>query len=287
MGKTFCLKCFKEFSCSKSLRRHQKSVCWKKKGTCFTNFKCPKCLKYFSNEYNKNRHLKNSCQFALDSPIKESEHKKTINITLKEEAKSRRDKRKQIILPKIEKKKSQPIINKNTYDKFVIGKIGDDIMKIIFDKFGKEKGMDFLLENFLAAKYNKIIDECYINGHNSDQFPVACRGNEKKHFRFLDNNKMLINDPTGEIVVNTIINNIQNAVLRANNILIKQYVDSRAQESLYDDYDIRKIQECLCNINTKTNRNKIRKFLGTRVLNSSHSFFDEQNNSINLGIWKN
>jgi hypothetical protein len=249
-----CDACHKTFSCNRALKRHVKESC---RGEEYkTKYQCNKCLCYYSSKNNLARH-KSICK---EEPIKKTPIKLKV-------------KRIKINIDKKNKPKS--------YVSLVTTNIGDVVIDILKEKLGERCAINFLLDNFLAGYYIKIIDECYINGKNSDQFPVVCKGGT--HFRYLDNENTLVDDPTGELVVKQIINNIQNAVLRASNTLIRRYINDDCQESLYDDYDVKKIQDCVCSIQNKTTQNKIRKYLSKRVINSSHSFFDKGNNIVNLG----
>ncbi len=252
----YCDVCQKSFSCNRSLKRHKKESCKGKEYK--TRWQCNKCLRYYSSKHNLMRHT-DTC---LEEPVKQSP------IRLKNRIK---------LNIKIEEKITEP----KSYEPLVRGKIGDNVIDILTEKYGEDNAINFLLDNFLAGYYIKIIDECYINGMNSDQIAVVCKGG--KHFRYLDNDNNLVDDPTGDIVVDQIINNLRNAILRTSNILIRRYINDESNNSLYDDYDVRKIQDSVCSIQYKTIKNKIRRYLSKRVLNASHSFFDPGNNMSNLG----
>ena len=213
-------------------------------------------MSYYSSKYNLNRHKDKCTETELVlSPSKPKKHRLKITMVKRADTKS--------------------------YENLVLGNIGDNLIDVLQEKQGQDTAINFLLDNFLAGYFIKIIDEIYLNGKNSDQIPIAtCDG---KHFRYLDGHNDLIDDPTGDIVVSQIINNIQNAVLRTSNILIRRYINDENQETLYDDYDVRKIQDKVCSIQNITTKNKIKKYLSKRVLNASHSFFEKGNNLVNLG----
>ena len=253
-GSKTCKLCHKTFTCSRSLTRHQIESCKGKDHK--TKWQCSKCMSYYSSKYNLNRHNDKCTEEELIlSPVKPKKHRLNITIEKRTHTKS--------------------------YEELVIGNLGDNLIDILQEKQGQDNAINFLLDNFLAGYFIKIIDECYLNGKNSDQIPIAtCDG---KHYRYLDGHNDLINDPTGDLAIAQIINNIQNAVLRTSNILIRRYINEESQETLYDDYDVRKIQDKVCSIQNRTTKNKIKKYLSTRVLNASHSFFENGNNLVNLG----
>ncbi len=149
----------------------------------------------------------------------------------------------------------------------------DDIFGKLSEIMGDKQALEFLLTKFLDKNFEKIVSACYLQELPSESYPIACSG--ENHFRFLDENGILIDDPTGDKLVKKIINNIQNALLRANYLLIKKYIGEKDSSQLYEVYDIRAIQNGIYDLFKPTNHNKMKRYLAKRMLNPNHYFFPD------------
>ncbi len=245
IDRTICKFCTKKFTAISNCCRHEKHRCklnpnrtHKQKQT-QTHHKCSHCNKLFSS-FNTYSDHQSTC---LEKPTK-----KII-----------------IIKPKI---KSEPVIVKKT-----VHYIGDYILDKFQTDMGHVQGIDFLLTNFMKHRFDLIIDKAYLSDIPSDDFPMASK--DSHYFRFVDNHGNLIDDPSGKLLVNAIINNIQNSILRISNILIRRYSDTDQLGSLYEAYDLGSIQKNVCDMMSEKIRKQLSKYLSTRIINPNHLFFKD------------
>ena len=247
-----CEDCHSYFSTKSNLNQHCKKYCKKGKIT-ITKFQCSHCKKYFSAKSSLTRHLVNLC-----------EKKMFFKPKLKPNFKQKKHKTSKI---------SEIITTKPK-----LNVVSDCIFLNLSKEINEEDAINFLLLNFLNKNYGKIIERAYLTDIHSDEYPMVCSGSN--HFRFLDGNGSLIDDPNGELLVTRVSYNIINAILRVSNSLITKYVIDNTSK-LYNTYDLRKIQGDLCIMSQKKTKNMIKKFLAKRVLNPNHPFFNQNNKTVN------
>ncbi len=248
-----CKICDKSYTNISNLKRHNKKLCQVK----ITQYQCGYCQKYFSADCSLKYHVKNNCK-------KVNFAKKKINVKSKHipQGPSQR-------IQLFESRKQQ------LRSKFVVG---DNVLDYLKQNLGEKEATNFFLTNVLSKKYGKIIEQTYLEGKNSDEYPMACTN--RGHFRFLNESGKLIDDIDGEILVQTLVNCIQNAILITSNKLIKKYMGKIS--TLYEVYDIKKIQNEACDISKPINRKKIKEFLIKRIINPSHHFFIQKESVLEL-----
>jgi hypothetical protein len=272
-----CSKCKRSYASLKGLKRHKNSPACEK--ACkVTKFQCEFCDKYFSYRSGLSRHKNLHCLKALEyrelkrikyvqSMSGETRQKisikpKSISITVS----SNDSIEKHITEPSV------PIIKKKKNQIHTeIGTIADDILDVLTKKIGDVAAIDLLLTSFMSKNYVKIINSAYLDGKSSDNYPMACSGGN--HFRYIDSEYNLVDDATGEKLINTIINNIQNAALIASNKLIRKYMGQNKVGDLFEVYDLGHIQKGVCDMFKEIAKKKLKKLLATRVLNPNHQFF--------------
>lgn len=256
-----CKNCKKKYSSMGNLKRHNKKPCKIK----ITSHRCVDCKKYFSAECSLKYHRKHNCPKILKK-----------RVIIKSKARE-----------KIEHQTCNDLVNLNdiidierqNIPKKIV--VGDNILEILNEKMGEQEHLNFFLTNILSKQYGKIIESVYLTGRKSDDYPMAC--SDKQHFRFLNESGKLINDLDGEILIQTLVNCLQNALLKTSNKLIMKYIGTNEDiAKLYDFYDIRKIQNSACEISKPINRKKIKDFLIKRVINPNHSFFSENESVMEL-----
>jgi hypothetical protein len=252
-----CIYCDKHHTTIVKLRKHQRLYCTGKLEET-TNYKCKYCEKYYSSSSNLKQHQKVRCKIALDM----LETSKQITVTGM--------KRKKICI----KKKSSVSHVSHDIDRNkrkCLLYVDDFILETLTKSMGKIQASDFLLTNFLNGNFNKIIEKSYLDVVYSDEYPMAC--NSRGVFYYTISKNKRVRDPDGMKLVNVIVNNIQNAVLKACNIQIKKYLGTGDIGPLYDIYDIGKIQSELCNFGKELSKRKLKKYLSQRVMNPNHKFF--------------
>ena len=251
-----CQICNRVYSTSGNLKRHQKKPCKIKK----TEWQCEHCSQYYAAKCSLKKHMESCDHIAT--------FKKKLILKPKTQTQTDLQNRKT-------PKRLQMIVNGSSLA--VQPVVFDDILGKLTEKLGTQEAVSFLLTNFLSKNLEKIISTCYLDGISTASFPIACSGGN--HFRFLDENGIVIDDPTGDKLVKKIINNLQNALLRSNYLLIKKYIGEGDTSALYEVYDIKTIQDGIYDLFKQTNHNKIKRYLSKRMLNPNHFFFPQTSTS--------
>lgn len=264
-----CQICNRTYSTSGNLKRHQKKPCKIKK----TEWQCEHCGQYYAAKCSLKKHME-SCDHVAA--------KKKLILKPKIRTRTRIQIQPQPLhRPRSQIKKTptrlQMIVHGPALAKQPV--VFDDILGKLTEKLGTQEAVSFLLTNFLSKNLEKIISTCYLDGISAASFPIACSGGN--HFRFLDENGIVIDDPTGDKLVKKIINNLQNALLRSNYLLIKKYIGEGDTSALYDVYDIKTIQDGIYDLFKQTNHNKIKRYLSKRMLNPNHFFFPQTSANVN------
>ena len=270
-----CSKCNRIFVSLKGLKRHKSSSACERAQK-VTLFQCKYCTKYFSYRSGLSRHKKNFCKKANEynelQQIKTVSGKKRKKISIKPKSKinplsgltkSLASLKTTSTISKLIKPRSKIHVD--------IGTIATDMLELLTIKLGDIPAIELLLTNFISKNYIKIINASYLDGKSSDNYPMACSG--EYHFRYIDENYMLIDDANGEKLVKTIINNIQNAALIASNKLIRKYMGENKVGDLFEVYDLGQIQKGVCDMFKDVSQIHIKKLIANRVLNPNHQFF--------------
>ncbi len=241
-----CTYCQKLFSQKSNRFRHQKH--------CSDNpnkieIMCNKCNKIFSYPGSLKNHLKNTC--------------------------SKRDKKKFSLKIKTEKpirKISVPVERKNPQKKvsFIQKKVIDNyILERLIELTSQEKGIDFLLDNVYKEKYSEIIKTAFFKDLEPIEYPMV--GNGKGGYRFLNSESQLINDIDGYKLSHDLLKYVQNAMLKASNILIRKYIALGDTNPLYDKYKLNKLQKIAFDITD--NKGPMLQFLKTLSV-PEHQFWE-------------
>ena len=296
-----CSNCKRTFASLKGLRRHQNSpACTRAQKV--TKFRCQHCNKYFSYRSGLSRHKNSVCKKAIGyTELKQikavhaldvtgSKKKLKLNLKLKCTIASEQGSNPLSGLSKSLKKLSQqkPVLIKPKPKKLMaiangMDNIADDILEILTVKYGDVPAIELLLTNFMSKNYIKIIDAAYLDNKSSDNYPMACSGGT--HFRYINSEFELVDDADGELLVKSIINNIQNAVLMASNKLIRKYMGQNKVGDLFEVYDLGQIQKGVCDMFRDTTKKIVKRLIAKRVLNPNHQFFNTSMNFHEMQIY--
>ena len=250
-----CKFCGKHFSNPGGKSRHQ-SVCIKNPDP-KPKPKCKYCNRDFTDLSNRNRHQKNTCS-------KRPPKKKIVfKVKTKSDFASSSDSE------PMNSRSGSGLSNKSTINFQTITKIEDNIFDKLIENIGDlDKALSFFMTNFLNSRYIKIIEKAYLDGEPSDRYPFVCKG--KFFFKFLNEDGLIVEDNNGLLIMSKMVNNIQNAALRASNIFINKYMKEENSQLLFD---VRKIQTHVVDMGKTIIHNKLRKALAKRVLNPNHPYF--------------
>lgn len=170
------------------------------------------------------------------------------------------------IKDEIEELKNAP--KNNIYMNFAV--IGDDMYKELIERMGSSEGNRFIMDTAMAENYDGLID-CAYPPSSKGIYPIACK--DKYHFRFLDDRRNIIDDMGGNQIMNRLTKSIQNTMLKANADIIGQYVSRGNTDTLYNEYDMRAVQEKISDLTRPKQQNKFKHTLASKMSNPEHPFF--------------
>ena len=146
--------------------------------------------------------------------------------------------------------------------------VSRDFFAELYQSLGSEEALRVINQASRDNQPLKLVDKLYIEGRDSNQYPIACK--DRFHFRYLDDNKDLIDDKDGSRITRQIIGGVQDAMMSANNKLILQGIRRGNTDFLFSEqYNLPKIQDNLLNINP----NNVKNELVQRFTNPKHPFF--------------
>jgi len=146
--------------------------------------------------------------------------------------------------------------------------IGDEKMfHTLTNKFGSDgKAMQFLLDNITPEKSIDIVDKLYLEGVETDRFPIACTDGYR--FRYLSRSGKIVDDKGGRKIVSKLESEIHTAMVEANSKLLREAGQHRTV------YDIASLQEQVATYRAHGDQMKFREVLAKKVYNKGHPFFN-------------
>ena len=156
----------------------------------------------------------------------------------------------------VEELKQKPMTNYN------IAILGNDFYTELIDKIGsKRDAIEFLAKSYIESPLD-VFQKLYLDDRKPDDYPVACR--DKLHFRYLDNEKRMVDDQGGSSIGTVVSKQITNAMINAVN-------DSNGN-SVYGLDDIETIRKKLESLD----KDSIIADLACITNNPNHPFFREE-----------
>jgi hypothetical protein len=150
-----------------------------------------------------------------------------------------------------------------------ISQIGPDVFKSLIEKFGKDKAISMLTSKDLTGTVINVIKRLYFDGVQPNEFPIACKpGN---HFRYLDDNRNLIDDFGGKKTQQFVTTKVNDAMIQAVNDIIFKCMDNNGDGTV--DFDLRRLQNNL--EPTSARSTEITEALVELALNIHHPFFSQ------------
>jgi uncharacterized C2H2 Zn-finger protein len=109
----------------------------------------------------------------------------------------------------VEELKQKPMTNYN------IAILGNDFYSELVDKIGnKRDAIEFLAKSYIESPLD-VFQKLYLDDRKPEDYPVACR--DKLHFRYLDNEKRMVDDQGGSSIGSVVSKQITNAMINAVN----------------------------------------------------------------------
>ena len=176
----------------------------------------------------------------------------------------------------LNKKVNDLMVKNNNKSEVNIGQlniaiIGDNALEYLSNRMGRDEAIKYLVQNAINANSIDVVDKLYLDGKDINDYPIACR--EDLHFRFLDENKNIVDDFGGHKIAHKLTDNVQTAMIDAHLNYIKKLTNTPRQEELWSVYDIRKVQSSINEFNNRENKENLRADLAIKVYNPTHPFF--------------
>lgn len=268
-----CPNCIKTFQYESQYQRHRNA------GKCYKANKCPNCSKTYSYLKSLNKHIE-KCPYRFQAETEtdtetkvNSEQKSTLTINKQsslEEVVCQMKNELEETKKDLNRVKKRPtfvnIENLNANITF----ISRDLYSELQQSLGSEEALRIINQASRENQPLKLVDKLYLEGRSSDQYPIACK--DSFHFRYLDDNRDLVDDKDGSQITRQIVSGVQDAMMLANNRVILQGINCGNTDYLFSEqYDLPKIQTNVLNIN----QNSVKDELAQRFTNPKHPFFAE------------
>ena len=228
---------------------------------------CEKCGIKFDRTTSYYRHV-NSCNIksskkSEDNDSSKSKIKLSINVKPSQPSMSNvfqrlveLEEQNTALREEVEVLKSQPVTNYN------IAILGNDFYTELVDKIGKKDTIKFLAQS--CHRPLDVFQKLYLDDCKPDNYPVACR--DELHFRYLDNDKKMVDDRGGSSIGTVVSKQITNAMINAVN---------DCQNTVYSLDDIETIRNKLI-LNLEKDRDRMIKDLADITNNPNHPFFRDE-----------
>lgn len=151
----------------------------------------------------------------------------------------------------VEELKHKPVTN-------YIAVLGSDFYTDLISKLGKSDAINFLAEKCVQGSPLSVFQKLYLDDKNPEDYPVACKG--RAHFRYLDDEKRVVDDQDGVNLGDVMTQKISDAMLLAANEIDRGSV-----------YNMNHIKERLDQFDKKAMINE----LACITKNPNHPFFKE------------
>ena len=168
---------------------------------------------------------------------------------------------------KLQDRPSQHVTNINV----VI--LGDNFYEELVSIMGKKDAVHFLAKAASKGKPLDVINKLYLDGMEPNEYPIACRDRTIPDFRYLNDNRQIVNDLGGNTIGSMVSNKIRNAMLLATNEIIHERVHrpiTDTESGIYKDYDIVDMQK---NLTDMCEQFQIVRDLAEATENKFHPFF--------------
>lgn len=119
----------------------------------------------------------------------------------------------------VEVLKQQPVTNYIT----IMGT--ESFYTELISKLGKQEAIEFLTHSNVIGKPLSVFQKLYLDGKNPNDYPVACR--DHSHFRYLDDDKQMVDDRDGSNIERVLIPKITDAIILATNATATPAYDIR------------------------------------------------------------
>lgn len=146
-----------------------------------------------------------------------------------------------------------------------IAVLGTDFYGDLISKLGKSDAIKFLAESCVDGSPLSVFQKLYLDDKRPDDYPVACK--DKLHFRYLDNDKRVVEDQGGNALGTAVSKKITDALLLAANDALSREIEG--SNTVYNMEHILVMQDRL----TKLDKLSMIEDLAYITNNPNHPFF--------------
>jgi uncharacterized C2H2 Zn-finger protein len=229
---------------------------------------CVECNMTFDRTTSYSRHIHiHQAAYANDSKIK-------IAVKKKEETKNKQgqidpndvmvkllqlERQNNELREEVEVLKQIPVTTTN-----YIAVLGTDFYGDLISKFGKSYAIKFLADCCVEGTPLSVFQKLYLDDKKPNDYPVACK--DKLHFRYLDNDKRVVEDQGGTALGTAVSKKITDALLLASNDAMTREMENN---TVYNMDRILVMQDRL----TKLDKSSMIQDLAYITNNPNHPFF--------------
>jgi len=183
------------------------------------------CGATFSDRSNRYRHEKKVCVNIISVPMTLSKPHEKIKITIKRKNPTPKRKTEQrsvdnLILEELRALREQVTEMKNNQNMPVVNVslnncviVGADVYQDMVDKLGRDNAIDYLTNENVDEV--DVIEKLYLNDQDPSKYSIACHDN--RHFRYLNEERQVIDDRGGDKVKQLVESRVHSAMLYASN----------------------------------------------------------------------
>ena len=160
----------------------------------------------------------------------------------------------------VEVLKQMPVTTTN-----YIAVLGTDFYGDLISKLGKSDAIKFLAESCVDGSPLSVFQKLYLDDKKPNDYPIACK--DQLHFRYLDNDKRVVDDQGGAALGTAVSKKITDALLLAANDAMIREMDGN--NPVYNMQNILLMQDRL----TKLDKSSMIQDLAYITNNPNHPFF--------------
>lgn len=231
-------------------------------------FPCPLCGRLFSRKANMLRHSQSYCKAdemvkLAEKITKECSEKIENKLSQKFEESMKATQELKVNVDKISKNPQQ--INNNILQVMCVGQ-KDNYLDILTEQCGFEQALEYV-KNCALSDVNgdvRLIQKIYFDGNRPADYPIRFLDKKRGKLEFIDENRDLIDDPTGYLLAQRLGNSLQSTYLKGVNYLIERNLNNRlCPNKFLEQYDIMTWNQHIYDLSDCQRRHKLVKLLAS------------------------
>jgi uncharacterized C2H2 Zn-finger protein len=143
--------------------------------------------------------------------------------------------------------------------------LGNDFYSELINKIGRPEAMRFLAEKGTKSPLS-VFEKLYLEDRSPDDYPIACR--DKYHFRYLDDQKRMVDDRGGSNIGTVVSKQLTDAVEHA----VHDFEIEGHGNSVYGLENVQRLRQRLAELD----QDSVIKELAYITNNPNHPFFRDE-----------